>query len=465
MSLRTRNAAVLFNEEASEGIYDAPDAATDGILVEKPQIQFNPQNTETDEVTGSLDGRGPIVGGLKAKISFSAYLKGTGVPGAVPQFGPILKACGWGQTATMTAITGTGIAAVAASGEFTDSGNGLAALTIGTIIYVSGFATAANNGEFRVTASAAGAITVTKVYGAAHGLVNESAGASITIRRGIAGVAAASGTTTGFVAASPWAGTDQLYRGMPVVIGGNPATPALAFIMDYTAARSATLTDLFGSALSSSSKVSIPANVLWKPISSGIPAGSIAFYMDGVVYQLAGCRGTVGFEWDTAGACKANFSMNGMFVAKADAAVPAVTYDGTRPPIFRDSRMLLDRQQIALKMLGLDANNDLAQPDDPNQTEGFGVPEITARKLMGKMDPLATLVATRDIMGKFRAGTAQIIHARALGGPAGPGNRVALTMPDAIHESYQPGDRDRLAIEEVGFFARGQDSGAFLCVW
>jgi hypothetical protein len=466
MPLRTRNAALLAKIESTPGTFVSPSASTDGVLVENPQANFTTQNVETDEVTGSLDGRGPIIGGMQAKLNFDVYLKGGGTPGVAPEFDELLQACGWGRTDTVTSIGPAVTIAATSGGTITDSGSGLAACTIGTEIFVSGFVAANNNGAFRVTASAAGSLTVTKTDGSAHGLTNESAGPSVTIRRGIAGVTAASGTTTSFTAVAPWAATADLYRGMPVLIGGNPATPAYAFISDYTVGRLATLTDVFGSALSAASIVSIPAHSLYKPISAAIPALSMELYRDGVRYQTAGMRGTVSMEFMAAGAVKASFQMSGIYVGKADAAVPVTTYDGTRPGTFRNSRMLVNRAQAALQTLSLDMGNDLVYPGDPNQTEGFAVPEIVKRRFAGKIDPFETLVATRDIMAAFRAGTEQIIHGRVMGGTGVvAGNRVGLTIPQAFYESYDPGDRSGLATEGVGFFARGQDTGAFLAVW
>ena len=72
MALRWRNAALTAKIESSEGVFSAPDPSTDGVLVENPAVTFDPQNVETDEVTGSLDGRGPLVGGMKCRLTFSA---------------------------------------------------------------------------------------------------------------------------------------------------------------------------------------------------------------------------------------------------------------------------------------------------------------------------------------------------------------------------------------------------------
>src|SRR5262245_52768773 len=194
--LRSRNAAMLVKAEATPGVFVAPSAATDGVLVENPRASFDPQNVDTNEVTGSLDTRGPIIGGLQAKLDFTVYLKGNGVPGTAPQWDTLMKICGWGSAPTVSTIAGATFATNGGTSQITDSANGLAVLTVGTPLHVSGFANSANSGEFLVTASAAGAITLSKVDGSGAGLVTEAAGAAVTIRYGVAAVAATAGTTT-----------------------------------------------------------------------------------------------------------------------------------------------------------------------------------------------------------------------------------------------------------------------------
>lgn len=463
MAMRNRNAAVLVKIEAAPGTFLAPSAATDGVLVEAPNTGFNPQNIDTNEVTGSLDGRGPLIGGIQVTYGFSVYLKGQGTPGNSPQFANLLKICGFAESLTQTIQSGTTFS-ITGGNTINDSANGLAVNTVGTHLYLS--SPANPYAELIVTASAAGALTVTKPDGSAPGLVNESAGGTFTMVRGIVGTAATAGTTISATLAAPYAATAQVYRGMPVLLSGNPATPAYAFISDYTAGRVATLTDQFGVALSATTKVSIPANALYTPTSAVIPTASIEYYLDGVRYRFKGCRGTVKFTFDAAGACKADFTISGMFDSKADAAVPAVTYDGTRPGMFRNSVMLLNRVATALGQVSIDMGNSLKFPDDPNQSEGFAPPEIIVRKMAGQMNPYSTLVATRDAMTDFRNGNAAIIHGRVLGGNSvRSGNRVGFTVPTGVYVDYEPGDDGGLATEEIGFFPQGQDSGMQLCIY
>jgi hypothetical protein len=459
MVMRWRNAAFLTKPEVSEGVFLSPSAVTDGVLVEAPEVDLSPQNVETDEVTGSLDGRGPIIGGLQCRMSFRAYLKGSGTPGLAPEIADILKACGLAETVMSTDITATTIS-VTGTNTIADSGAGLAACTIGTPIYLIDPVNVGNNTELMVTASAAGSLTVTNLDGSAPGLTNFAAGPSISIRRGLAAVIAAAGAAAQLTAVAPWAATAGHYNNLPAWLSTNPAVPALAGIYDYSAARIAKLADTFSPILGATTKVGIPANVLYKPQSGVIPSNSCELYVDGVVWRFAGMRGDLSLTMNAAGASWLDVNMTGMFQAHVDAAVPTPTYDATRPGTWRDSRMSLNSVQGALRSLTMQLGNRMAYPSDPNSQEGFTSPQILGRRISGTIDPYKTLAGQRDLFGSFRAGTQMPLHARVLGGAGRvAGNRIALTIPNARYEAYKPTNDQGMATEQLGFFADGQDAG------
>lgn len=122
--IRTRNAVLLAKIETTEGTENAPSASTDAILVENPRIKPTANLINTNEVTGSLDGRGPIVGGTRVDLSFDVYLKGSGAAGTAPEFGDLLKASGFAEVITSTAVP--------SSAEACASGASQTAATLGT---------------------------------------------------------------------------------------------------------------------------------------------------------------------------------------------------------------------------------------------------------------------------------------------------------------------------------------------
>lgn len=381
VALRRRNAAVLYKVEAVEGVEETLAEATDAVLVENLQISPDPQNTQTNEHTGSLDGFGQIVGGMKFGFQFDVYLKGSGAAGTAPQFGDLLRICGLAEQITAAAVPAAPEAAAAGSAD---------TLTL-------------------------------------------AAGAAATV---------------------------QLYRGMPIDLTVLPVGGARPFITDYTAAKLATLAETFSPPLGITTLYQIPINVLYKPASTSIPTATFALYIDGVKYTVLGVRGDWTLSLPAGGPGKLSFTFGGMFKDKTDVAVPALTLDGTRPPVWRGGKALFDRATAALATLTLASGNQLAFPPNPNSSEGFDPQVITARNMTGSADPQLTLVATRDILADMRAGTQKIIHA-GLGSVVG--NRVGITIPAALYTGAAPGDREGVATEETPFDATGQDAGLQIC--
>lgn len=253
----------------------------------------------------------------------------------------------------------------------------------------------------------------------------------------------------------------QQYRGMPLSLTGVVA--ADTFISDYTASKGATVADTLPGSPVATTNYQIPKNVLYSPASANCPSLTQYVYTDGIVYKFAGMRGTMQFGFETNGLTKMSFRFQGIYLGKADAAVPtSPVYDATRPPPFQNGKLTLNRLGAAASQLSVDAGVTLTMPDDPNQVEGI-LPAIPVdRKSTGSINPLETLVATRDIMGDFRAGTPRLLHAR-YGQTAG--NRIALTIPQAQYLNQTPGDRNKLGQVTVPFQAIGRDSGMFLCVY
>jgi hypothetical protein len=271
--------------------------------------------------------------------------------------------------------------------------------------------------------------------------------------------AATAGTTTGATAQAPFAATADLYRGLPVLLGVNPAS-GITFASDYTVGRVFTFTDVFSPALDNTTTLQVPINVAYRPHSGTIPSLTMWFYMDGLLYKFFGCRGNMSLNVRSGGPGRMSFRFTGLYLSKTDAAIVTPTLQSTRPPIWRDASdngygaMLINRHLSGVASFSLDLGNQLTYPDQPNAQEGFDPGEITRRRITGSLDPIETLIATRDIMADFRAGTTRIVHAR-WGSTAG--NRLGITIPAAQYLNQQPGDRGGLATVDVPFFASGED--------
>jgi hypothetical protein len=462
MALRTRNAAVISKIQSVAGTFDAPNTTTDGLLVERPTFRPTTKNTQTNEVTGSLDPRAPIIGGMQIQIDFSFYVKGSGTPGVAPEWGDIAKACGLDEVITLNTISGSTFALTNAT-TLTDSANGLAGLTVGSYLHL----TTQNGqvGEAVVTASAAGSLTISRLDSGAA-FVAETAAATWTIRYGVAAVAATAGSATGFTAQAPWAATLNLYRGMPVLLSTNPAVPEFVVASAYSAARVAAITKTMSPALDNTTKVSIPPNVRYQPKSTSLPSVSMAWYLDGLLWRFRDCVGTMRFEIQSGGAIKAMVTMQGCFESKTDAAVVTPSYDGTRPGIWRNSRFAFDRVTCGLSNMTIDLANQVEFPDNPNNAEGYDPPQITARQVQVTADPYMTVVATRDLFSKLRASTSVMVDAQVKGNAgANPGQRLGVTIPTVVITRDDPAENGGFSTEAFEGFCDGQDSGFMLAAW
>lgn len=464
---RMRNTALLVKIQGAAGSWSTP-GVNDAVLVEDPSISWEPTMIQTNEVNPSLDSRAPLVGGIKVALSGRFYLKGSGSPGVEAEWDPLARVAGMARTITKTDITGTDISFNGSTGKILAASSDISPLTVGTVLYTTGAANTANTGEFVVTATGSGEVTVTRSSGAAHGLTTESAGASVTITYGVAAVAATAGAATTFTAQSPHSNTAQAYQFLPAFLSGNPATPVFTHVLDYTSGRVGTVSETFSPVLSSSTKVSYPASVVYTLASDSLPWASAALYGDGKLWQMMDLvADSLSFGWTPNGTAVVDFTLRGkMYAAESDAAVPAAVYDTTRPGVFINSKFTLDRTAVAVNALTFGIANTVAFPDNPNEAEGCDAPIITARTATVNMEPNMTTVATRDTYGKWRAGTQMPVHSRLTGGfAANPGQRIMQTAPAAFITARAVGNKDGMRTEQLSNFADGFDSGFGLAIF
>lgn len=295
-----------------------------------------------------------------------------------------------------------------------------------------------------------------------------------TVPSGTPQLLAAGSTTTATLGASASA-TAQAYRGMPLALYRNSGSdPDIEFVSNYTTGKVATLTGLFSPALAVTDEYQVQKSALYRPTSdqSLISSFTLYFYMDGVLYKMLGCRGTFTHSVTAGGVGKFSFSFTGIFSGKTDASVPDISgyVDATRPPVWRNPGALshrhgvfsIDRSTYPVRTFSFDNGTPPAYVDNPNNQEGFDPAVIVRRMMKFGIDPLATLVATRDMMTTLRSGATHLIHAR-WGDTAG--NRVAFVIPTGMQTQNNPGDRDGLLTEEIQGRAVGQDAGALICFW
>jgi len=278
--------------------------------------------------------------------------------------------------------------------------------------------------------------------------------------------ACAAGTTTSATLAAGASASAQAYLGMPVVISGSPATGAEGtyLIVDYTTGKVALLASTAGIAIGTGNDYQIPINVRYLPTSveADVPFGTMELYTDGKKETFMDVRGTVTSTWEAGGIIRATIQVQGIYLGEEDAAMPAATFQSTKPPAWAAGRFLIDRVRAGVASFQFGNNMSLQNPGDPNEAEGFGATLATTGGLRGSMDPLDELVATRDVIAAVKAGSEHIVLAQA-GSVAG--NRIAIVVPKAQY--MPPNDRNDQGLRrrEIPFVCNGAELGASIVFW
>lgn len=289
----------------------------------------------------------------------------------------------------------------------------------------------------------------------------------------VAAAALTAGSTSSATLGTGYATTAQQYRGMPLILSVGPGAGQMPYVSDYTAGKLATLTDLFGTALSTATLAALPANWTYAPTSpagaaaraTDHPSGTLYIYEDGTLHKFLGCRAVMSdLNADTAKPGFATFRLTGVYGGKSDAAIPSgIALPGQLAPTLvqgpgnSSPALLVNRVGLPISRLGLSTNGQIDSPEDPNTNFGFGSGQIGGRKGILTVDPLATLLATRDALAAIAAGS-QFSAVARFGTVAG--NRIGLTMPLLTQVDAQPGLRGRFRSEELTYqtLTPGQDA-------
>jgi len=110
---------------------------------------------------------------------------------------------------------------------------------------------------------------------------------------------------------------------------------------------------------------------------------TIGLKQGGNYRQARGCRGTVSIAFKCGEIVRMNFNMIGKIVSEAAAAAPTPTFESTIPPAFLNVATTIATVEFPFETLNFDVANTIAIAPDPNETDGFQLPRITARKSSG----------------------------------------------------------------------------------
>jgi hypothetical protein len=279
--------------------------------------------------------------------------------------------------------------------------------------------------------------------------------------------AASAGSATTFtMAGAPFTNVLQAYRGMPVLLAGNPAAGATDVILDYTATRVATLAKSYSPILSTSTTVQIPLNVTYRPISDEATEKSLTLYafVDGLRHIVVGCSGTWSLGLRAGAPAVLTVRLTGIVVGYNE----AVAFPGGYTPVTRQAPRWaggisqLNRALARCASLNADMAVRTYYPENPEAAEGYDPPIITGAGPRLVIDPAANTTLTPTRTTAFRAGTS-VPFAAAWGSVAG--NRFALSCPSAQVVDLQPSERAELGVDAIVLMPDGPNASIFLSHW
>jgi hypothetical protein len=99
----TRKQAILIKQESTQGTDSTPAGATDGLLVEGLEFNFDTEQLTRDYYRASLDSVASVTGKRSASVKFTTELKGSGTRGTAVIAGwtaldAAIQACGYTST-------------------------------------------------------------------------------------------------------------------------------------------------------------------------------------------------------------------------------------------------------------------------------------------------------------------------------------------------------------------------------
>jgi hypothetical protein len=154
-----------------------------------------------------------------------------------------------------------------------------------------------------------------------------------TLAAPVTGTLTAGSATSGTLPASA-SSSDGTYSGMTVYVTGGTGSGQSAVIASYVGAtKVATFTSALGTPLDATSVISIPAQVVYKPVSSNLESVTFYCYVDSILHKMTGARGSVALKASAQGIPMLTFTFTGLFTTPSDATIPAVTLTQFQQPL------------------------------------------------------------------------------------------------------------------------------------
>jgi hypothetical protein len=138
MPLLSRKRLILAKTESPYGTDASPDG-TDAILVRDLSITpLQSDVVDRELIRPYLGASEQLLANTRVEVTFQVEMAGSGTGGTAPAFGRVVQACGFSQTITAAAITGTAQAGAAGSITLASGSSATTNVYVGMVITITG---------------------------------------------------------------------------------------------------------------------------------------------------------------------------------------------------------------------------------------------------------------------------------------------------------------------------------------
>lgn len=182
-------------------------------------------------------------------------------------------------------------------------------------------------------------------------------------------------------------------------------------------------------------------SVAYKPVSGGASqkSGDIYYYQDGVLHKMSGARGNASFDISVGQVPMVTFTFTGHTISFTDASLPAVTFEATIPNPVLGATFTIGGYAAVINAMSFDLGNKVSAVGSVTALDGFGEVRITDRNVTGSLDPELVLVATHDVITRWKSRTEQALVYTL---PGTAGNILSVTAPKVVYGPPTQGDRE-----------------------
>lgn len=296
--------------------------------------------------------------------------------------------------------------------------------------------------SFDVELAGSGTAGTAPAFGA---LLRACALSETTLATAVTGTASAGSAGT-MTLVTPASSVDGAYAGMTINITGGTGSGQTGVIASYVGStKVATLTTPFGVVTDATSVYSIPAQVIYKPISTAFESVGMYCNVDSVRHILLGARGSVAIKAAVQSIPMLTFTLTGLFTTPTDVTMPAVTLSSFQQPLAinntNTSGLVVAGYAAAV---GSDFSFDFANTVVFRSLVG-GTENVvlTDRKPSGSITQEATTVSAKDWWTQIKnvtLGVFSVTHGTAAG------NKVKIDSPSMQLTTPAYADKDGITM-------------------